>query len=129
MKVSAGRTPQQSTLHRRCPAKNKNLHAGLHARAHCTDAVLLRTKICVQDFTDEHTAQMLSELPTRWEKLGDLALLPRTCLASPDWAHLGQPLWRAIADALGVARLAMQAPVANTGRQSACVVPLQPSSC
>ncbi len=59
--------------------------------------------------------QLLAELPTRWEKLGNLALLPRTCMASPEWDTLGQPRWRAVADALGVKRLAMQAPVANTG--------------
>ena len=169
MKLFACRTSQTSTLHSCCPAKNKNLCAGLYSQAHCTAAVLPKPKICVQDFTakhtaqllssqnqksacrtlqpctlhrccqpktkvclqgftEEHSAQMLSELPTRWEKLGDLALLPRTCLASPVWADLGQPLWRAIADALGVARLAMQAPVANTGWQSACVMPLQLSS-
>lgn len=68
-----------------------------------------------QGFAQQHAVQLLSELPTRWEKLGDLALLPRTCMASPDWGSLGQPLWRAVAVALGVERLAMQAPVANTG--------------
>ncbi|DBA73560.1 TPA: hypothetical protein ACH3X2_009802 [Trebouxia sp. C0005] len=68
-----------------------------------------------QGFAQQHAAQLLSELPTRWEKLGDLALLPRTCMASPDWGGLGQPLWRAVVIALGVERLAMQALVANTG--------------
>ncbi len=76
-------------------------------------------RICLfQGFVQEHSAQLLSELPTRWEKLGDLALLPRTCMASPDWDSLGQPLWRTVASALGVERLAMQAPVANTGHCS-----------
>ena len=72
----------------------------------------------LQGFAQEHSAQLLSELPTRWEKLGDLTLLPRTCMASPDWGSLGQLLWRAVAGALGVERLAMQAPVANTGHCS-----------
>ena len=65
-------------------------------------------------------SRLLSELPCKWEKLGDLAMLPRTCMASPDWDRMGQPLWRLVADALGVQRLAMQAPVANTGDISAC---------
>ncbi len=39
-------------------------------------------------------------------------------MASPDWDSLGQPLWRTVASALGVERLAMQAPVANTGHCS-----------
>lgn len=72
----------------------------------------------LQGFAQQHAVQLLSELPNRWEKLGDLALLPRTCMASPDWGSLGQPLWRAVAVALGVERLAMQAPVANTGHCS-----------
>ena len=63
----------------------------------------------------EQIAQLLLELPSRWEKLGDLALLPRTSMASPVWGCLGQPLWEAVACALGVKRLAMQAPVADAG--------------
>lgn len=68
-----------------------------------------------QGLTQERIAQLLLELPSKWEKLGDLALLPRTCMASPEWGCLGQPLWEAVACALGVRRLAMQAPVADSG--------------
>ena len=71
--------------------------------------------LSAQDLAQERTAQLLLELPSRWEKLGDLALLPRTCMASPEWGCLGQPLWEAVACALGVNRLAMQAPVADAG--------------
>lgn len=68
----------------------------------------------------ERIAQLLLELPGRWEKLGDLALLPRTSMASPEWGCLGQPLWEAVACALGVKRLAMQAPVADAGDVALC---------
>ncbi len=47
---------------------------------------------------------LLSELPTRWERLGDLALLPEGCLVSSEWADLGPVLWQAVAGALGVSR-------------------------
>ena len=69
----------------------------------------------MQALPQERTAQLLLELPTRWEILGDLVLLPRTSMTSPEWGCMGQPLWRAIANALRVKRLAMQAPIANTG--------------
>ena len=52
----------------------------------------------------------------KWEKLGTLALLPHTCMTSPDWKGLVPGVWRLVAQALGVQRLARQAPVANTGR-------------
>ncbi|PNH03589.1 tRNA wybutosine-synthesizing protein 5, partial [Tetrabaena socialis] len=93
----------------------------------------------------------MADLPTRWERLGDLVLLPAGSMAHPGWrralaaaaaaagAVVGDggggggvggggaaaggsdgddvllPLWRAAAEALGVERLARQAPVANTG--------------
>jgi len=83
------------------------------------DGIIVSSGFCLlQGFAQEHSAQLLSDLPTRWEKLGDLALLPRTCMASPDWGNLGQSLWRAVATALGIERLAMQASVANTGHCS-----------
>ncbi|KAG2492262.1 hypothetical protein HYH03_009502 [Edaphochlamys debaryana] len=77
------------------------------------------------------SARLLASLPTRWERLGDLVLLPAGAFADPGWAQaLGGstegakgegeeavlvPLWRAVAAALGAERLARQAPVANTG--------------
>ncbi len=74
--------------------------------------------VLAQDMTQERVAELLLELPSRWEKLGDLALLPRTSMTSPDWGRLGQPLWEAVGDALSVKRLAMQAPVADAGDMS-----------
>ena len=60
-------------------------------------------------------ASLLEELPTKWEKLGDLALLPHDCMQSEQWRQYEPAVWRIIAQALGVNRLARQAPVANTG--------------
>ena len=64
---------------------------------------------------DEAIMALRAQMPSRWERLGDIALLPNQSFASPVWASLGSELWEAVAAALGVARLARQSPVANTG--------------
>lgn len=69
---------------------------------------------------DVNRQALLKELPVRWEKLGDLALLPADCMTSAAWARLAPPPWAVIADALGVARLARQARIASTGALAGC---------
>lgn len=53
---------------------------------------------------------LAAELPAGWERLGDLALIPTTAFASPEWGTLvpSAALWHAVALALGVGRLARQ---------------------
>lgn len=58
---------------------------------------------------------MRAQIPCKWERLGDIALLPSQSFASPVWVSLGSELWEAVAAALGVARLARQSSIANTG--------------
>ena len=58
---------------------------------------------------------MRVQIPSKWERLGDIALLPNQSFASPVWATVGSELWGAMAAALGVARLARQSSIANTG--------------
>lgn len=58
---------------------------------------------------------LLEELPTRWERLGDMIVLPSGSLSGPVWSALGDELWRTIAFSLGANRLARQAPIAATG--------------
>ncbi|GIM07394.1 hypothetical protein Vretimale_11539 [Volvox reticuliferus] len=78
-------------------------------------------------------SELLADLPSRWERLGDLVLLPAGSLAHPGWvtamaavaaggADVLLPLWRAVAEALGVKRLARQAAVANTGTRDSRAV-------
>lgn len=55
------------------------------------------------------------EVPRKWERLGDLVLVPADSFRAPEWAALGQALWAAVSAALSTDRLARQAPVANTG--------------
>lgn len=53
---------------------------------------------------------LAGEVPTAWERLGDLALIPTAAFASPEWQRLvpAGALWPAVAAALGVSRLARQ---------------------
>ncbi|GLI67646.1 hypothetical protein VaNZ11_011895, partial [Volvox africanus] len=87
-------------------------------------------------------SELLADLPSRWERLGDLVLLPAGSLAHQGWvtalaavaAVKGEaavtavgpdvllPLWRVVAEALGVKRLARQAAVANTGTRDSRAV-------
>ena len=52
----------------------------------------------------------------KWEKLGDLALLPHSCMTSASWPCLIGNVWQLVCTALGVQRLARQAPIADTGK-------------
>jgi hypothetical protein len=63
----------------------------------------------------QQVAQLLAQLPRKWEKLGDLALIPADAMTDQAWAGMGQELWAAVAGALRVSRLARQRPVASTG--------------
>lgn len=45
----------------------------------------------------------------RWERLGDMAILPAGSLTSSSWSSIGPRLWTVIASALGSRRIARQA--------------------
>lgn len=64
----------------------------------------------------EHDQEALDEIPVKWEKLGDLILLPENCLKSQIW-HQSFPteFWKDIAEALDCSKLARQAPISNSG--------------
>lgn len=58
---------------------------------------------------------ILEELPSRWERLGDMAVLPITSFKDDSWHSLGNELWVTVARSLGVRRLARQGRIAPTG--------------
>lgn len=58
---------------------------------------------------------ILEELPSRWERLGDMAVLPITSFKDDGWHSLGNELWVTVARSLGVQRLARQGRIASTG--------------
>ncbi|XP_059624191.1 tRNA wybutosine-synthesizing protein 2/3/4 [Cornus florida] len=60
-------------------------------------------------------AQLLEQLPTRWERLGDINVIPVTSFRDPIWDSIGEELWPTVAKSLGTRRLARQGRVASTG--------------
>ncbi|XP_009607250.1 tRNA wybutosine-synthesizing protein 2/3/4 [Nicotiana tomentosiformis] len=59
--------------------------------------------------------QLLEELPSRWERLGDIVVLPVTSFKDSAWDLIGQELWFIVAKSLGAHRLARQGRIAPTG--------------
>ncbi|XP_058094324.1 tRNA wybutosine-synthesizing protein 2/3/4 isoform X2 [Magnolia sinica] len=52
--------------------------------------------------------QLLEQLPTRWERLGDIVVLPVSSFKDPIWDSVGEELWPTVAKSLGAHRLARQ---------------------
>uniref|UniRef100_A0ACD5UZW0 Uncharacterized protein n=1 Tax=Avena sativa TaxID=4498 RepID=A0ACD5UZW0_AVESA len=60
-------------------------------------------------------SQLLEQLPTRWETLGDITVLPKTCFKDPLWESIGEELWQLVAKSLGAQRLARQGKIMPNG--------------
>uniref|UniRef100_A0A0E0LL90 tRNA wybutosine-synthesizing protein 2/3/4 n=1 Tax=Oryza punctata TaxID=4537 RepID=A0A0E0LL90_ORYPU len=60
-------------------------------------------------------SQLLEQLPTRWETLGDIIVLPKTCFKDPLWESLRDDLWPLVAKSLGAQRLARQGKITPNG--------------
>ncbi|KAF7811166.1 tRNA wybutosine-synthesizing protein 2/3/4 [Senna tora] len=60
-------------------------------------------------------SQLLEELPTRWDRLGDIVILPITSFKDPMWDSIAEELWPTVAKSLKANRLARQGPVAANG--------------
>ncbi|KAJ1405583.1 tRNA wybutosine-synthesizing protein [Sesbania bispinosa] len=58
---------------------------------------------------------LLEELPTRWDRLGDIVILPITSFKNSMWGSIAEELWPIVAKSLKAHRLARQGPVAATG--------------
>ena len=89
-----------------------------HARLRASITKWLETSLVNEDFLPPKSRQnmiieLLSELPTKWEKLGDLILLPETAFSSEKWTSIISQdnqlsLWECIAEALKVERIGKQ---------------------
>ncbi|KAK9151781.1 hypothetical protein Syun_010090 [Stephania yunnanensis] len=58
---------------------------------------------------------LMEQIPTRWERLGDIVVLPASSFKDPAWASIENELWPAIAKSLRTSRLARQGRIAPTG--------------
>ncbi|XP_020225983.1 tRNA wybutosine-synthesizing protein 2/3/4 [Cajanus cajan] len=59
--------------------------------------------------------RLLEELPARWDRLGDIFILPSTSFKDSMWDSIVEELWPIVAKCLKAYRLARQGPVAATG--------------
>ena len=57
------------------------------------------------------------DLPRRWERFSDVAIMPRGSFKGDGWPS-GEPLWEAVAGALGAKRLARMGEVSGDFRES-----------
>ena len=57
------------------------------------------------------------DLPSRWERFSDVAIIPHGSFEGDGW-HPGEPLWEAVAGALGARRLARMGEVSGDFRES-----------
>ncbi|KAJ0250215.1 tRNA wybutosine-synthesizing protein 2/3/4 [Hirschfeldia incana] len=63
--------------------------------------------------------ELLDELPQKWERLGDIVVLPVTSFKDPAWSSISEEVWSAVATSLSANRLARQGRVEdNSTRDS-----------
>ncbi|CAG0916299.1 unnamed protein product [Notodromas monacha] len=97
-------------------SKSMNLHENMtrvravrpQEQLHREITELLNLKYGVSSDEIEH-----SEIPKRWEKHGDLALLPVTAFTSDIWDAYGSDLWEIICRVLRVRRIARRGPISS----------------
>ncbi|KAK6283553.1 hypothetical protein POUND7_002505 [Theobroma cacao] len=61
------------------------------------------------------SVKLLEQLPSRWERVGDIVVLPVSSFKDPVWDSIGEELWPIIARSLNTCRLARQGRVAPNG--------------
>ncbi|XWS18201.1 hypothetical protein CRYUN_Cryun32bG0022700 [Craigia yunnanensis] len=61
------------------------------------------------------SVKLLEQLPNRWERVGDIVVLPASSFRDPVWDSIGEELWPIIARLLNTWRLARQGRVAPNG--------------
>ena len=94
-----------------------------HARLRASITKWLGTYLVNDNFStlqsrERVIIELLSELPTKWEKLGDLILLPETAFSSEKWLSIISQenqltLWKCVAEALKVERIGKQKQVSD----------------
>ena len=73
-----------------------------------------RLRAAVEKWAD---GEISGNLPKRWEKFADVALLPQSAFSTPEWSP-DENLWNAIATALDVKRIGRLGEVVGPNRES-----------
>ena len=94
-----------------------------HARLRASITKWLETNLVSDDFSplqsrERVIIELLSELPTKWEKLGNLILLPENAFSSEKWISMISQenqlsLWKCVAEALKVERIGKQKQISD----------------
>ena len=66
---------------------------------------------------DLYDGVLPGDLPSRWERFSDVAIMPHGSFGGDGWFP-GEPLWEAVAEALGAKRLARMGEVSGDFRES-----------
>ncbi|XP_052797605.1 tRNA wybutosine-synthesizing protein 2 homolog isoform X1 [Mya arenaria] len=74
-----------------------------------------RLQKLVSDNGEAWTPDLETDLPTHWERHGDLALVPDTAFCLPIWSNIGGEVWHCVADSLSCTRLARKSRVLKDG--------------
>ena len=64
-------------------------------------------------YTTQEVAAILSEVPFRWEKHGDLIMLPRASLRNTFWDTCVDAFWETVASTLNARRIALSSRVTS----------------
>ncbi|XP_030511426.1 tRNA wybutosine-synthesizing protein 2/3/4 isoform X2 [Rhodamnia argentea] len=83
--------------------------------------VVMREAVAVLVKQRGLSEELLEQLPTRWERLGDIVVLPETSFKDPIWETIGEELWPIIAKVLNTRRLARQGYVARTSTRDSAL--------
>ncbi|AEE82410.1 Met-10+ like family protein / kelch repeat-containing protein [Arabidopsis thaliana] len=59
--------------------------------------------------------ELLDELPQKWERLGDIVVVPATSFKDPTWSSINDEVWCAVSKSLSANRLARQGRVEPNG--------------
>ncbi|XP_059202480.1 tRNA wybutosine-synthesizing protein 2 homolog isoform X2 [Centropristis striata] len=70
------------------------------------------------------TEELKGDLPSSFQRHGDLILLGDNCFSLPLWKKMDQQLWRAVAEGLGAKRLAKMSRISRDGFRSPVVTML-----
>ena len=82
----------------------------------------LRAGVC--SFIDEEFSEIfLNDVPKKWERFDDVAILPRGSFKSEKWEpYKGARFWKMVADSLGASRLALSGEVQGDFRRSGLIM-------
>ncbi|KAL4201425.1 hypothetical protein AMTRI_Chr02g258630 [Amborella trichopoda] len=82
---------------------------------------VLREEVCSLIKQKGLSPELLDQLPSRWERFGDLLILPMDSFKDKVWDSIGEELWPIVMKSLEANRLARQGRISPTGTRDSTV--------